>query len=151
MAVTEIDLAVGPGRVFEVLSDPNAYADWVVGSDTIRDADPSWPAAGSRFHHRVGVGPVKVNDDTEVIELDPARKLVLHARARPLGTAVVSMEWVAQGAGTHVTMRETAGDSLSRLAINPLTDWTIHRRNRLALRRFKRIAEAGVGQGLGQG
>jgi hypothetical protein len=56
---------------------------------------------------------------------------------------MVSIEWVAQGAGTHVTMRETARDSLSRLAINPLTDWRIDRRNRLAPLRFKRIAETG--------
>ena len=143
MAVNEISLSVGPERVFEVLSDPSAYADWVVGSDTVRDADPAWPEVGSRFYHRVGAGPIKVNDNTEVIELDPARQLVLHARARPLGTAVVSMEWVAQGAGTLVRMRETAGDSLSRVAINPLTDWMIHRRNRVALRRLKRIAETG--------
>ncbi len=147
MAVTEIDLTVGPERVFEVLCDPKAYGDWVVGSDTIRDADPNWPAVGSRFYHRVGAGPFKVNDDTKVIELDPARKLVLHARARPVGTAEVSMEWVAQGGGTHVTMREVAGDPLSRLAINPLTDWTVDLRNRVALRRFKRIAETGIVKG----
>jgi uncharacterized protein YndB with AHSA1/START domain len=144
MATTETDLTVAPQRVFEVLSDPASYGDWVVGSDTIRDSDPHWPTVGSRFYHRVGVGPVKVNDHTEVIEMDPARKLVLHARARPLGTARVSMEWVAQGNGTHVTMTETAGDPLSRLAINPLTDWLVDLRNRKALRRFKRIAETGI-------
>ena len=144
MATTETDLTVSPQRVFEVLADPAAYADWVVGSDTIRDADAQWPAVGSRFHHRVGVGPIKVNDHTEVLELDPAGRLVLRARARPLGTAIVSMEWVAHGSGSRVTMRETAGDPLSRLAINPLTDWVVHLRNRKALRRFKRIAETGV-------
>ena len=144
MATNHAQLAVGPERVLEVLSDPEAYADWVVGSDIIRDADPHWPAVGSRFHHRVGVGPVKVKDHTEVIELDPARRLVLHARARPLGTAVVAMEWEAAGTGTRVTMHESAGDPLSRLGINPLTDWIVHLRNRKALRRFKRIAETGV-------
>lgn len=144
MATTEIDLAVRPERVLAVLSDPDAYGDWVVGSDTIRDADPHWPAVGSRFYHRVGAGPIKIKDHTEVLELDPAGTLVLRARARPMGTARVSMQWVARGAGTHVTMRETAGDPLSRLAINPLTDWLVDRRNRLALRRFKRIAETGV-------
>ena len=47
-------------------------------------------------------------------------------------------------AATHVTMREEAGDSLSRLAINPLTDWLVHHRNVESLRRLKRIAETGV-------
>jgi uncharacterized protein YndB with AHSA1/START domain len=133
-----------PERVFAVLARPEAYADWVVGSDTIRDADPNWPATGSRFHHRVGIGPFKVNDHTEVIELDPPRKLVLHARARPLGTALVSLLLEPQGDGTRVTMHETAGDALSKLAINPLTDWLVHHRNVESLRRLKRIAESGV-------
>jgi uncharacterized protein YndB with AHSA1/START domain len=135
---------VAPERVFAVLSDPQSYGDWVVGSDTIRDADAAWPAVGSRFYHRVGVGPVKLNDHTEVLEVDPPRQLVLHARARPLGTAKVTLRLTPQGAATLVTMREEAGDPLSRLAINPLTDWLVHRRNVESLRRLKRIAETGV-------
>lgn len=46
--------------------------------------------------------------------------------------------------GTWVTMREAAGDRLSRLAINPLTDWLVQIRNRESLRRLARIAETGV-------
>jgi uncharacterized protein YndB with AHSA1/START domain len=135
---------VPPERVFAVLTDPEAYADWVVGSDTIRDADPTWPAHGSRFYHRVGVGPIKVKDHTEVLEVDPPHKLVLHARARPLGTAKVTLLLEPAGNGTRVTMQEVAGDALSKLAINPLTDWLVHHRNVESLRRLKRIAETGV-------
>jgi uncharacterized protein YndB with AHSA1/START domain len=127
-----------------VLADPAGYADWVVGSDTIRDADPNWPAVGSRFHHRVGVGPFKVNDHTEVVDVVPNERLVLHARARPVGTALVTLILKRRGDGTYVTMRETAGDPLSRLGINPLTDWLVHLRNVESLRRLKRIAETGV-------
>jgi uncharacterized protein YndB with AHSA1/START domain len=137
-------LRASPERVFDVLRDPRAYGDWVVGSDTIRDADPHWPGPGSRFHHRVGIGPFKLNDHTEVVEIDPPRRLVLHARARPLGTALVTMLLEAQPGGTRVTMRETAGDLLSRLGINPLTDWIVHLRNRESLRRLARIAETGA-------
>jgi hypothetical protein len=115
-----------------------------VGSDIIRDADARWPATGSRFHHRVGLGPFKVNDHTEVIEVQRPGKLVLHARARPVGTALVTLLLEPQGDGTHVTMHETAGDALSRLAINRLTDRLVHHRNVEALRRLKRIAETGV-------
>lgn len=135
---------VSPERVFSVLADAQGYADWVVGSDAIRDADAHWPAVGSRFHHRVGAGPLKVDDHTEVVESDPPRKLVLHARARPLGTALVSLSLEPRGAGTEVTMSETAGDVLSHLGINPLTDWLVDLRNRESLRRLKRIAETGV-------
>jgi uncharacterized protein YndB with AHSA1/START domain len=143
MATNHIQVGAPPERVFAVLASPEAYGDWVVGSDTIRDADPHWPAAGSRFHHRVGVGPFKVNDHTEVVEVDPPRKLVLHARARPLGTALVTMLLEPRDGGTWVTMKETAGDPLSRIGINPLTDWLVHLRNDESLRRLKRIAETG--------
>lgn len=144
MAVNHRLMHVPPARVFEVLTDASAYADWVVGSDTVRATDPDWPAVGSRFHHRAGFGPFKVNDHTEVVENDPPRKLVLHARARPAGTAKVAMRLQAVPGGTRVTMEETAGDPLSRLAINPLTDWIVHLRNREALRRLARIAETGA-------
>jgi uncharacterized protein YndB with AHSA1/START domain len=144
MATTHAQIAATPSQVFAVLADPRSYADWVVGSDVIRDADPGWPSVSSRFHHRVGVWPVKVNDHTEVIEVDPPHRLVLHARARPLGTARVTLLLTPTAGATHVTMTETAGDALSRLAINPLTDPLVHRRNVESLRRLKRIAETGV-------
>lgn len=144
MAITRQQINVPPERVFACLADPQTYADWVVGSDSVRDADPTWPAVGSRFHHRVGVGPIKINDHTEVIELEAPRRLVLRARARPLGTARVAMGLEARAGGTFVTMEETAGDPLSYLGINPLTEWLVRLRNVESLRRLKRIAETGV-------
>jgi uncharacterized protein YndB with AHSA1/START domain len=144
MATTRAVIAAPPARVFEVLADPETYADWVVGSSEIRDADPSWPAAGSHFHHSVGFWPLRLKDNTKVIEVDPPVRLKLHARARPLGTACVELVLEPDPLGTHVTMHETAGDTLSRVAINPLTEWLVHLRNVESLRRLKRIAETGV-------
>jgi uncharacterized protein YndB with AHSA1/START domain len=145
VATTHTTIEVPPDRVWDVLADPETYADWVVGSSEIRDADPDWPAVGSRFHHSVGLWPFTVKDNTKSIDVDPSHRLKMHARARPLGTACVELVLEADGdAGTRVTMYETAGDSLSRLAINPLTDWLVHLRNVESLRRLKRIAETGV-------
>ena len=144
MAINRRQLHASPERVFEVLMDSHAYGDWVVGSDVIRDTDAEWPAVGSRFHHRVGVGPFKLNDHTQVIEIDPPRLLVLHARARPAGTATVKLLLEPRDGGTLVTMSETAGDLLSHIGINPLTDWLVHLRNAESLRRLARIAETGV-------
>jgi uncharacterized protein YndB with AHSA1/START domain len=144
MATNHIQIAAPPDRVFAALANADNYGDWVVGSDVIRDADSTWPKVGSRFYHRVGVGPVKVNDHTEVLESDPPHRLVLHARARPLGTAEVGMRLTERDGGTYVTMTETAGDRLSRLALNRLTDPLIRLRNAESLRRLKRIAETGV-------
>jgi uncharacterized protein YndB with AHSA1/START domain len=106
--------------------------------------DAAWPSVGSRFHHRVGTGPLKVSDHTEVVAIDPPTKLVLHARARPIGTALVTLLLAPNTTGTTVTIHENAGDALSHLAINPLTDWLVHLRNRETLRRLKRIAETGI-------
>jgi uncharacterized protein YndB with AHSA1/START domain len=142
MSLTERLIPAPPERVFAVLSDPGSYGHWVVGSDTIRDADPSWPAVGSRFHHRVGVGPLKINDHTEVLAVDPGRRLELQAKARPLGTAHVDLRLERRGDATLVTMVEEAGDPLSKLVFNRLTDPLAHLRNKESLRRLEQLALA---------
>ncbi len=142
MARNERLIAASPERIFAVLSDPDAYGHWVVGSDIIRDADDGWPAVGTRFHHRVGFGPLKVNDHTEVLAADPPRCLQLKAKARPLGTARVTLTLERRGAGTLVTMVEDAGDPLTRLVFNPLTHLLVRGRNAESLRRLEELAVA---------
>ncbi|UJA21370.1 SRPBCC family protein [Thermoleophilia bacterium SCSIO 60948] len=140
MARNSIDIPVPPGRVFEVLSDPRSYGEWVVGSSQIRDADPNWPAVGSRFHHKVGWGPIKVSDHTEVLDADPPRMLRLRAKARPLGTALVTLGIAETGGGSRVTMIEDPGDRLSALIFSPLTHLLVRGRNVESLRRLRDIA-----------
>jgi uncharacterized protein YndB with AHSA1/START domain len=127
-------------QVFAVLADPKTYAYWVVGSDSIRDADPSWPAVGSKLYHRVGVGPLKLNDNTEVLEVTKPVRLVLQARARPLGTARIVLELIDLGDGTQVTMIEGPGDRFTRLLHNPVADYLLRRRNDETLRRLGKLA-----------
>jgi uncharacterized protein YndB with AHSA1/START domain len=133
-------IPASPERVFAVLADPSSYAHWVVGSDVVRDADPDWPAVGSRFDHRVGWGPLKVNDHTEVLACDPPRRLELHAKARPLGTARVVLELERRGGGTLVTMVEDAGDPLTRLVFFGLAHLVVRGRNKESLRRLEELA-----------
>jgi uncharacterized protein YndB with AHSA1/START domain len=140
MARNQRLIPASPERIFEVLSDPDSYAYWVVGSDTIRDADPRWPAVGSRFHHRVGWGPLKINDHTEVLGVDPPTHLELRAKARPLGTARVVLDLERRGGGTLVTMVEDGGDPLTRLVFNPLTHLLVRGRNDKSLRRLEELA-----------
>jgi len=139
-------IPVSPERVFAVLSDPDTYGHWVVGSDTIRDADEGWPAVGTRLHHRVGFGFLKVNDHTEVLAMEPDRLIELHAKARPLGTARVRITLErGDGDGTLVTMEESAGDRLTRLLLNPVTEFLLRRRNEISLRRLERLATRRAG------
>lgn len=131
-----------PSKVFDVLSDPDSYGEWVVGSKKIRDADPDFPAPGSRFHHTVGFGPITVSDHTVVEEVKRPQRLKLRARARPLGTAHVTLELKRKGRGkTEVTMIEDPADPLSALVFfHPLTHLLVRGRNDESLRRLGALA-----------
>ena len=141
MARSEIHVDAPPERVFELLADPDAYERWVVGAKQIRSADPGFPGAGTSFEHTVGFGPVTISDTARVLDVDPPRRLVLEARARPLGTARVRLELAPEGAGTRVRLVEYAGDPLSRFVFNPLTHLLVRGRNERSLRRLKGLAE----------
>ena len=141
MAINEIHIDRPPERVFAVLADYRGYGDWVVGSRFMRGADPGFPAAGTRFHHQVGVGPLHINDHTTVLEGDQPRKLVLRAKARPLGTAIVDLTIEPEGEGSRGTLREDPGDKLTAFVFNPLTHLLVRGRNTESLDRLKRLAE----------
>ena len=143
MALNEIHIDTPPERVFEVLADYRSYGYWVVGSRKMRGMDPGFPAAGTRFHHQVGVGPLHLNDHTQVLEVKQPTKLILKAKARPfLGTAVVDLTLEAQNGGTHVTMREDPGDALTAFVFQPITHLLVRGRNVESLKRLKELAES---------
>jgi uncharacterized protein YndB with AHSA1/START domain len=133
-------MPVPPEAVWDVLADPFQYAYWVVGSKEVRDADPGFPAPGTRFHHSVGIGPLTVRDHTEVVESDGPRLLRLRAKARPLGTATVVMEIAATGGGSTVRMTEQPDGVYSPLKLNPLVHVATRLRNAESLRRLERLA-----------
>jgi uncharacterized protein YndB with AHSA1/START domain len=74
-----------PEAVWRILADDSRYADWVGGAQRVRRVEESWPAVGSKFYHSVGLGPVRLWEDTEVPEMDDCERLVVEARIRPLG------------------------------------------------------------------
>ena len=77
-----------------------------------------------------------------MLELEPPHRIVLKAKARPLGTAEVTIELSARAGGTDLFMEEVAGDKLSALAAdNPLGEAALRLRNAVALSRLKRIVE----------
>jgi uncharacterized protein YndB with AHSA1/START domain len=143
VAINETHIDAPPERVFAVLADWRAYGDWVVGSRHMRGVDPGFPAAGTRFHHQVGIGPLHLNDHTKVLEVDQPRRLVLRAKARPVfGTAIVDLRLEPEGGGTKVVMREDPGDRLTAFAWLPLTHLLVRGRNVESLRRLKELAES---------
>lgn len=142
MAANEIHVDASPKQVFAVLSDGHAYADWVVGSEAVRDVDRDFPAPGSRFHHRVRFGPLRVEDHTRVVYAEPPRVLALQAKARPVGTARVTIQLHEEDGGTRVRLLEDPGNRLTALLASPLTHLALRGRNDESLQRLKRLVES---------
>ena len=140
MATNERFMPVPPEAVWDALADPGNYGYWVVGSKVIRDADPDWPAPGSKFDHTVGLGPFKVSDHTESLEADRPGLLRIRAKARPAGTAKVTMELIPKDGGTVVRMTENPDGLTSWLAFNPLVQLLTIGRNAESLMRVEELA-----------
>jgi uncharacterized protein YndB with AHSA1/START domain len=140
MAVNEIEIAATPDEVWGVLAEPQAYAEWVVGTKRIRGADEGFPATGTRLHHTVGVGPVAVDDSSLVLRSERPSVLELEARLGPLGSAHVTLRLEERGAGTRVVMHEHGLRGATRL-LQPAGDLVVRGRNLLSLERLKDIVE----------
>jgi uncharacterized protein YndB with AHSA1/START domain len=146
MATNSITINAPVERVYAVLADGHSYAEWVVGAKRIRGVDPHWPAVGSKFHHSVGAGPIMIDDESEVLDVEPQRRLKLRVRARPAGEAHVTLTLAATSGGNQ-TIVDMEEHPVRGLAIvfgrNPVADWLLARRNDEALRRLKNRAEDG--------
>jgi uncharacterized protein YndB with AHSA1/START domain len=142
MASASREYPVPPHRVFEVLLDPLTYPSWLAGASDIRDVDDDWPAVGSRFHHRVGVGPLKIADHTELLEVQPDRLLRLAVRARPLVAATATFSVVGDGQRCVVTFEEEPTLRLIGNVVRPLLDPMTHVRNHVSLKRLEPLVAA---------
>ena len=141
MTTNECMMEVTPGQVWSVLADGWLYPLWVVGATRVRDVDDHWPAHGSQIHHSVGVWPALINDDTEVLEVEPEHLMRLRARAWPAGDAEVTIRLLSVGSGSRVTIEEDAVSGPGALVPKPLRAGGIKWRNVESLRRLKMIAE----------
>jgi hypothetical protein len=139
-SMTEVDTVVGasPDRVFAELADGWAYAGWVVGATHVRGVDAEWPSPGAKIHHQVGVWPFVISDDTKSVDCVPGQRLVLEARAWPVGEATVDIRLDGQPGGTtRVTIREAPSAGPGRWLDNPALRWLLRRRNVETLKRLK--------------
>jgi uncharacterized protein YndB with AHSA1/START domain len=144
MARNEIEIAAPPEAVWDVLADARCYGVWVVGSSEVRAADADWPAPGTAFDHRVGVGPLTLADHTEVLAAQRPSWLQLLAHARPLPPARVSIDLTPEDGRTRVVMHEDIEPLLLRVPLWPVSEPAIRLRNLEALRRLKGLAEGTI-------
>ena len=126
--------------MFEVLSDPRLYGNWVVGASTTRRVDGRWPEVGSVLHHSQ---MLLIHDTTTVRECEPGRRIVLEARARPLVVADVTVTLEPDGDGTRIVLEETVTGGLAGVLPGAVSDALIEFRNSEAVKRLKRLTEIG--------
>jgi uncharacterized protein YndB with AHSA1/START domain len=139
MATSRVTIPAAPADVFAVLADARSYERWLVGCKRVRAVDEGWPAPGTKFHHRVGIGLIEVADYTEVVSVAEPTELVLRARARPLGTARVSFSLEDGPGGTLVVMEEAPVAGLAARIHNPLIEVGVAARNRKSLRNLQSL------------
>jgi uncharacterized protein YndB with AHSA1/START domain len=106
MAVLNVLIDRDPRQVWEVLSEGRAYAEWVAGTQRIRDVDAGWPEPGARIHHSFGLGRLTLDDVTTVRLMEPCRRLELEAHAGRLGSARISIELLPWGEGRTVVIMD---------------------------------------------
>jgi uncharacterized protein YndB with AHSA1/START domain len=128
-------------RVMDVLLDPITYPEWLVGCLEIRAIDGEWPAPGSRFHHRFGiVGPVAVEDYSEVMAVAPRRLLQLEVRAHPMGRGQAT--FTVEPTSPTACSIELAEVPIGLLApARPVLDPLTARRNRRTLANLERFLQ----------
>src|SRR3954453_6520649 len=147
MARNETHVEASPEAVWDVLADPYAYPQWVVGSDRTLEADADWPLPGSKFRVRL---PLGYKDYTHAREVEPNRRIVLDAAGGPMGAFRVTVLLRPEGDGTHVTLIEEPTGPLKNLHLFPPVHWGISLRNTESLRRFKRLAETRAARNAGR-
>lgn len=145
MSFTAREIDVPPSTVFAVLADPTTYPHWLVGASDIRDVDENFPSPGTKFHHLVGVKPFVVPDSTEVIDVEPDRRLKLRVRTRPFVVAEATFELVGDTDRCVVTLTEVPAFRPLGDVVRPLLDPILHSRNHRSL---ARLEEYLVGSGV---
>jgi len=142
MAYTSREIEAGAIEAFAVLIDPETYPRWLVGAQTIRSVDSAWPEPGSKFHHVVGIGPLRLADSSEVLEIDESAMMIrLEVRARPLIAAVATFRVIGTNSRCVITLQEEPALRTIGNLVRPVMDPATHVRNHRSLRRLAGVIE----------
>lgn len=140
MALNTVFVDASPEAVYDVLSDPRHYANWVMAASATRRFEGRWPERGSVLHH---TQMLVLRDTTEVLESERPRRLVLEARARPVVVSQVDIRVEPESGGTRVVLEEHVTGAMMSALPRRLADLLLHVRNHESLRRLKWLAEMG--------
>ena len=140
-------LSMSPDDAFRLVCDPALYPQWLVGAQTIRRIDPDWPAVGSTFEHRIGIGPAAIPGSTTVRRIEAPGLLELAAGMGLLGESTVVFELRPVAGGTEVRIVETPKKGLASLAskiMSPLVRGALWGRNQASLAELEKLAKDAV-------
>jgi hypothetical protein len=130
-----------PKEAFAVLVNPATYPRWLAGATAIRDVDATWPKPGSRFHHVVGLGPLRLADSTEVLDIEDGSMLRLKVQARPFISAVATFRVLGSDDRSFITLEEEPALRTIGNLVRPVMDPVVHVRNHRSLRRLAELIE----------
>jgi uncharacterized protein YndB with AHSA1/START domain len=143
-----LPINASPEAVFDVLTDPTTYPEWLVGAQRIDHVQDDWPAPGSKFFHRIGAGPAVVLGSTTVRSLEAPHRLDLAAGMGPLGEAAVWFRIEPTDDGCIVSIEEVPRRGLARAAWRigtPLVIASLWGRNALSLQSLAELVESRAG------
>jgi uncharacterized protein YndB with AHSA1/START domain len=133
------EVPADPKEVYDIISDPTTYPDWLVGAQRIRAVDAAFPAPGTGFAHSVGPSKaVTVDDATEAVAVDPPHRLELHVHAG-LFRAWVALVVGPGEEGSEVQFLERPLGVAA--ALTPLLRPVLRARNAESLRRLRGYVE----------
>ncbi|MDF6017877.1 SRPBCC family protein [Streptomyces sp. JH34] len=141
MAVRHRLIKRSPEDVWEVLSDPERYGDWVVGTSRAEHDEGQWPRVGAALRYEIKVGPLTLHNRTVVRRSEPTAVLELEADSGPLGTARIAMELRPWGRHTLLIFDEHPLRGPGGALHNGLLDVAQQVRHRAMLGRLARVCE----------
>ncbi|MFD4528299.1 SRPBCC family protein [Streptomyces sp. NPDC058470] len=141
MAVRHQLIKKPPGAVWKVLSDPERYKDWVVGTSRSEPDEGRWPELGAALRYEIKIGPLILRNRTLVRRSEPTTVLELEADSGPLGTARIAMELRPWGEHTLIILDEHPLRGTGGSLHNGLMEAALQVRHRTMLSRLARLCE----------
>ncbi|MFI2413853.1 SRPBCC family protein [Streptomyces sp. NPDC018947] len=146
MAVRHRLIKTTPQAVWDVLADGGQYANWVVGTSGSAPCRGQWPQVGSAITYEVGLGPLRLRNETVVRRCEEGTALELEAIAGPLGTARIAIELRPWGEQCLAIVDEHPLRGAGGVLHNMGVEAVIQLRHRAMLARLARLCEDGAGE-----
>ena len=129
------------GTVFSVLADPRAYDDLLPGARRVRGFDQDWPQPGSAVHQTLGIGPLGVPEEVEVVDIEEPHLVRLRARVLPLCVHRLDFGLHTEDGGTYVVVDSWPVSGVTAKVWNPLLEQLAWVRAEELLRRLRGMVE----------